>query len=230
MEAVCEPQHMSSTARGATLVQRAQGGDVAAFEQLYREHSAHIHAVCLRLCADAQYAEELTQDVFVRAWQKLEGFRGESAFSTWLHRLAVNVVLGARRSDGRRKARIVSDDLSIHQAPVVGVSEPGARLDLERAIAALPPGTRTVFVLQEVEGYGHQEIAQLTGRAEGTCKALLHRARKLLREALARWTMNSSAARSSRYAPGRQLHFTAGNGGARVVAKTFSGNVKLLRQ
>lgn len=184
MEAVCEVARMKTYAANTPLVQRAQAGDVPAFEQLYRDHVGRVYALCLRLSGDVARAEELTQDVFVRAWEKLESFRGESAFGTWLHRLAVNVVLGERRSEGRRAARLVEDEAAMSSAPTPRASEPGARLDLERAIAALPPGARTVFVLHEVEGYGHGEIAEMTGRAEGTCKALLHRARKLLRETL----------------------------------------------
>lgn len=168
----------------SALVGHAQAGDVSAFERLYGEHVDRVYALCLRMSGDAASAEELTQDVFVRAWERLRGFRGESAFDTWLHRLAVNVSLEARRSQGRRAARFfVTDDLSGFDAAAVEEA-PGERLDLERAIARLPDGARSVFVLHDVEGYRHEEIAALTGRAVGTCKAHLHRARKLLREAL----------------------------------------------
>lgn len=183
--AVCEKVGMSS-AEIAPLVRRAQEGDVSAFEQLYRENVDRVYALCLRLSADATRAEEFTQDVFIRAWEKLSSFRGESAFSSWLHRLAVNVVLSQRRSEGRRAAHeVTTDDLSYFESPSQA-GLPGTAIDLERAIELLPPGARAVFVLHDVEGYKHEEIARLTGRAEGTCKALLHRARKLLREALER--------------------------------------------
>src|SRR5690606_35699496 len=130
-------------------------------------------------------AEELTQDVFVRAWEKLATFRGDSSFGTWLHRLAINIVLGRRRADGRRSARIVlTHDLTIYEKAGEAGAKAGESLDLEAALAALPEATRGVFVMHEVEGYTHQEIAELTGRAEGTCKALLHRARRLLKEKL----------------------------------------------
>jgi RNA polymerase sigma-70 factor, ECF subfamily len=185
MEAVCEVERMSASTADATLVQRAQAGDTAAFERLYRDNTGRIYALCLRLSGDAVRAEELTQDVFVRAWQKLSTFRGDSAFSTWLHRLEVNLVLGEHRAEGRRRAWLVPEDPTEIDLPAPTRTTPGDALDLERAIAALPPSARTVFVMHEVEGYGHEEIAQLTGRAEGTSKALLHRARKLLREALA---------------------------------------------
>jgi len=176
---------MSTGTAEAPLVQRAQSGETAAFERLYREHCGRVYALCLRLSGDAVRAEELTQDVFVRAWQKLGTFRGDSAFSTWLHRLTVNVVLGSRRSEGRRLAKVSPEDLDVLEVAAPMRTLPGERLDLERAIAALPQSARTVFVMHEVEGYGHEEIGRLTGRAEGTSKALLHRARKLLREALA---------------------------------------------
>ncbi len=185
MEAVCEKPDVS-IAEIAPLVRRAQEGDVSAFEQLYRENVGRVYALCLRLSADSNRAEEFTQDVFIRAWEKLGSFRGESAFTSWLHRLTVNVVLSQRRSEGRRAAHeVTTDDLSYFDGEAKA-SLPGMGIDLERAIEMLPPGARAVFVLHDVEGYKHGEIAQLTGRAEGTCKALLHRARKLLREALER--------------------------------------------
>ena len=170
----------------AEVVRRAQAGDVAAFERLYRENQNRVFAVCLRLSGDGNRAEELTQDVFVRAWEKLATFKGESAFSTWLHRLAVNVVLGDKRSEKVRVGKVmVTDDLEAFDAPTRR-SDPGDGIDLERAIATLPPGARAVFVLHDVEGYKHEEIAQMQGTAVGTCKAQLHRARRLLREALGR--------------------------------------------
>ncbi|MBI4499930.1 MAG: RNA polymerase sigma factor [Gemmatimonadetes bacterium] len=165
----------------------AQSGDQDAFERLYRENVGRIYALCLRLSGDAVHAQSLTQDVFVRAWEKLPSFRGESAFSSWLHRLAVNVVLSGRRVDVRRERRVtITDDLE--SVPAAGTREApaGLALDLERAIAGLPPGARAVFVLHDIEGYEHQEIAEMTGIATGTSKAHLFRARRLLREALDR--------------------------------------------
>lgn len=168
-------------------VRRAQQGETAAFEQLYHAHVGRVYALCLRLCGDPARAEELTQDVFVRAWEKLESFQGKSAFSTWLHRLAVNVVLGDRRSEGVRVHRVfTTDEPEKYELPSTRGSDPGTAMDLERAIAMLPPGARTVFVLHDVEGYKHEEIARMQGSAVGTCKAQLHRARRLLREALGR--------------------------------------------
>lgn len=170
---------------GGSLVERAARGDVDAFEELYRENVGRVYLLCLRMCGDPSRAEELARETFIRAWRKLGSFRGASAFSTWLHRVAVNVVLGDRRSAMRREARMkpAGDDLS-HDL-LAAEPCPGQALDLERSIAALPEGARTVFVLHDVEGYRHKEIARLTGVAEGTSKAQLHRARKLLRKALA---------------------------------------------
>lgn len=168
------------------VVRRAQEGDVAAFEQLYRQNLDRVYAVCLRIAGDTVRAEELTQDVFVRAWEKLGSFEGKSAFSTWLHRLAVNVCLGERRSEGVRVGKVfTTDDLEIYESPT-RMPDPGQAIDLERAIATLPRGARTVFVLHDVEGFKHEEIARMQGSAVGTCKAQLHRARRLLREALGR--------------------------------------------
>ena len=162
-------------------VARARAGDAGAFRGLYEAHVGRVYALCLRMTGDRWDAEELTQDVFVRAWEGLGSFRGESRFSTWLYRLAVNTVLMARRTTRRRERRIVLADRT---APVEGQHE--ERLDLERAIAGLPEGCRTVFVLHDVEGWLHEEIATFAGIAIGTSKAHLFRARRLLRKALTR--------------------------------------------
>jgi RNA polymerase sigma-70 factor (ECF subfamily) len=166
------------------LVRAVRSGNLAAFERLYRSTVGLVYALCLRMSGDAARAEELTQDVFVRAWQKLATFRGESAFATWLTRLAVNVVLSERRDRGRRDARLTPVDDLEALAPAAPQSPPGSALDLERAIAELPEQARRVFVLHDVEGWGHSEIARATGLAIGTCKSHLHRARALLREVL----------------------------------------------
>lgn len=179
----------SSVPLADPLVSRAQAGDAAAFERLYRDHVGRVYAVCLRLSGDAVRAEELTQDVFVRAWEQLASFRGESAFSTWLHRLAVNTVLQTKRGEARYERRVATtDDLEAadRTALIRSGGGPALRLDLERAIAALPPGAREILVLYDIEGYTHGEIAALTGIAPGTSKAQLHRARRLLREALSK--------------------------------------------
>jgi RNA polymerase sigma-70 factor, ECF subfamily len=180
----------SHTGNGDSDVARAAAGDRAAFERLYRQHLNRVFSLCARMVADRGRAEELTQDVFVRAWEKLHLFRGESSFATWLHRLTVNVVLNARKSEGRQKSRFEENDeeqgMDAH-AGIVGMPlAPGDLLDLEKAIEKLPPGARRVFVLHDVEGYKHEEIAEMLGVTSGATKAQLHRARLLLREALNR--------------------------------------------
>jgi RNA polymerase sigma-70 factor (ECF subfamily) len=166
------------------LVERAQDGDREAFEQIYREQVGRIHALCWRLTGDADLAEELTQEAFVRAWRKLHLFRGRSALSTWLHRLTVNVVMADHRVHGTRRQRETSLDDVRSDRLVARQEATGIGLDLERAIATLPPRARSVFVLHDVEGYGHAEIAEISDMAIGTSKAHLHRARELLRKVL----------------------------------------------
>ena len=164
----------------------AATGDREAFERLYRANSGRVFALCIRMVGDRSNAEELTQDVFVRAWGKLSQFRGDASFSTWLHRLAVNVVLNARKQQGRHRARHEEMDEASNTLPQGGLPTPGMRLDLEAAIAMLPAGARRVFVLHDVEGYTHEEIAEQSGVTTGSTKSQLHRARMLLREALNR--------------------------------------------
>jgi RNA polymerase sigma-70 factor (ECF subfamily) len=166
------------------LVRDAQNGDLRAFERLYRENERKVFALCLRMSSDAALAEELTQEVFVRAWRKLGTFRGDSAFSSWLYPVAVNVALSERRSRRRRDLRIVATDdpASLERTP--GTPRPETGFDIEKAMAGLPPGARAVFVLHDVEGRTHDEIAAMLNLASGTSKAQLFRARRLLREAL----------------------------------------------
>lgn len=166
----------------------AAAGDRRAFERLYRAHVDRIFTVCARMTGDRMYAEELAQDVFVRAWDKLGQFRGEAAFGTWLHRLAVNVVLNERKAARRRRDRFedVEDLDSVGKHDSRADEDAGVAVDLEAAIALLPPGARRVFVLHDVEGYTHEEIARMMGVTSGGTKAQLHRARMLLRDALSR--------------------------------------------
>lgn len=179
-----EPLQTESNAPDVAL---AASGDRRAFERLYHSHVNRVFAICARMVGDRTRAEELTQDVFVRAWEKLSQFRGEAAFNTWLHRLTVNVVLNVRKSEGRTRSRFGDDSGEMDDLPVPGsVSVPGAAMDLEAAIAALPKGARRVFVLHDVEGFKHEEIAEMLGITSGGSKAQLHRARLLLREALQR--------------------------------------------
>lgn len=151
---------------------------------MYEKNVGRVYAICLRMCADRQEAERLTQDVFVRVWRKLATFRGQSEFSSWLHRLTVNAVLEDSRSARRRNARVenVADPADYERGTIR--DDPETRMDLERAIAQLPPGARQALVLHDIEGYKHDEIADMLGIASGTVKAQLHRARKLLRDRL----------------------------------------------
>ena len=174
-------------------VAAAQRGDEVAFAALYDAHAARIHALCLGLSGDRAAAAELLQDVFVRAWEQLASFRGESAFGTWLHRLAVNVTLESARRGQRRSLRVqIAADLRVLDGTervarfdaTAPDSDPGVTMDIEHAIARLSPGMRAVFVLHDVEGYQHAEIGERLGIAEGTSKAHLFRARRLLRELL----------------------------------------------
>lgn len=179
--------HRSGDESTRTLISRAQNGDVDAFELIYNEHSGRVYALCLRLMGGEQTAAtELMQDVFVRAWKNLGKFRGESAFSSWLHRLAVNAMLENARSDKRRVARVIPMEDTSQIGTLAPGDSPELRIDLERAIARLPEGARTAFVLHDIEGFQHQEIAAQLGIAVGTVKAQLHRAHKLLIQALDR--------------------------------------------
>lgn len=165
----------------ATDVTRAAGGDARAFERLYRSHEARIFSLARRM-AGADDAPELTQEIFVRAWEKLGTFRGESAFGTWLHRLAINWILSRRESRAIRRRRH-QEDAALENVPArpAGTEH---RMDFEHAIGRLPSGARQVFVLHDVEGYKHEEIAAMLGVTTGTTKAQLFRARMLLRSAL----------------------------------------------
>ena len=168
-------------------IRRAQSGDVDAFELLYREYAGRVYALCLRLKAgDTSEATELMQDVFIKAWRRLETFRGECAFSSWLHRLAVNTMLENARGDNRRIARVLPMDDTSRLAGAARSSGIDLKMDMEDAIASLPKGARLAFVLHDVEGYQHQEIAEQLSVSVGTVKAQLHRARRLLRERLER--------------------------------------------
>ena len=169
------------------LIGRAQAGDMAAFEAIYRKHSPTVYALCLRLSGGVgSDATELLQDVFVRAWRGLVSFREESALSSWLHRLTVNAMLERARGDSRRLARVIPiEEDAGFDAPSMR-DDPDLRMDLESAIALLPEGARVAFVLHDIEGYQHQEIAAQLGVATGTIKAQVHRAHKLLIKALDR--------------------------------------------
>jgi RNA polymerase sigma-70 factor (ECF subfamily) len=159
----------------------AAQGDTAAFERVYRAHLGRVFNLARRM-AGPEAADELTQDVFVRAWQKLGTFRGESSFATWLHRLAVNVIVERFRTLGTQRDRFLPDGETVLE--FTASASPGhydLGMDLQAAIDRLPEGAKTVFVLHDVEGYKHEEIGQLLGVSPGTSKSQLHRARQTLR-------------------------------------------------
>ena len=188
MQAVTAWQHDKKelSAMEERWVDKARAGDRLAFEQLYRSHCDRIHALCWRMCGgDRALAEDMVQEAFVRAWNKLHLFKGDSKFGTWMHRLTVNVVLSDRRIRVKRVHRETEFDGDLERV-LVGERDvfAGLRKDLEAAIAGLPERARTVLVLYDIEGYQHNEIAEMTGMAVGSSKAQLHRARKLVREVL----------------------------------------------
>jgi len=162
----------------------AARGDVRAYERLYRGHAARIFNLARRM-ASPDLAPDLTQDIFVRAWEKLGTFRGDAAFGTWLHRLAINVILTRRAAAATERGRIRYEEGLLESIPAKG-SGPRADLsvDFERALERLPDGARTIFVLYDVEGFKHDEIAEMLEISVGTSKAQLHRARMLLRRHL----------------------------------------------
>ena len=160
-----------------SLVLRAKQNDYQAYEQLYRLHVGRVYALCLRLCNDRDMAEDLAQEAFVLAWRKLDGFRGDSAFGSWLYRIATNAALSYLRKQKPFAHSLDIDDVE----PGVHVDDTGEQMGLERAISLLPPGARAVFVLYSLEGYTHGEIARMLKIAQGSSKAQLHRARQLLK-------------------------------------------------
>ena len=171
-------------AREATDVAAAASGEPEAFERLYRAHVGRVYSLACRLAGPSN-ADELTQDVFVRAWQKLDTYRGEARFGSWLYRLAVNSIYGSLRSEAAEQRRRVESEVPLALAQ--GRRDtPEIRLDFEVAIERLPTGAREVFVLHDVEGYKHREIAEMVGITAGTSKSQLHRARMILRDHLHR--------------------------------------------
>ena len=177
----------------ADAIRQAQQGDAAAFEHIYRLHSRRVYALCLRMVGNTAEAEDLTQEAFLQLFRKIQTFRGESAFSTWLHRLAVNVVLMRLRKKGLPEVSLEEetepDEETGGPRRDVGAPDPALvggidRVHLERAIAQLPPGYKLVFLLHDVQGYEHNEIAEIMGCSIGNSKSQLHKARMRLRELL----------------------------------------------
>ena len=172
----------------AVLVDAARRGDMRAFERLYRLHSGRVLGLCLRMTRQREIAEDCVQQTFIRAWRSLAAFEGRSAFATWLHRIAVNEVLTNRRNRGTRSESSSlpsleeDEDAFENVADTTVAADSSDVMDMEKALASLPEGSRHVVVLQAVYGYSHEEVADMLGIAVGTCKAQLHRGRKLLRE------------------------------------------------
>jgi len=181
-------QRRQAAAADNELATRCRQGDARAFEELYRAHAGRLYSLILRMAGSAQDAEDLLQEVFLTAHRKLGSFRGESTLGTWLYRLAVNQCLDFLRGRQTRMARATDslDEEGAAEPADIAPVVPSAitRLDLERAIAALPHGCRTAFVLHDVEGLEHREIARLLGVSEGTSKSQVHKARMKLRAAL----------------------------------------------
>lgn len=161
---------------------RAQRANVGAFESLYRAHIDRVYGLCLRMTGNVSEAEDCAQEAFIQAWRQLANFRGDSSLATWLHRIAVNAVLGRMRKSRREQDRIRAVGESWPEAGTVGDS--GGLRDIEHAMDSLPSGARHVFVLHAVYGYSHEETGEMLGIASGTSKAQLHRAKRLLAQQL----------------------------------------------
>lgn len=183
-----ETAHKAPPGFDFALTQAAAGGDMSAFEQLYQRHNRRVYSLCLRMTQNVSEAEDLAQEVFIQLFRKVGSFRGDSAFTTWLHRLTVNQVLMHFRKrsvrdektteEGETPEQIVRGTENPNQMPVVD------RIALDRAIAQLPPGYKSVFILHDVEGHEHEEVAKMLGCSVGTSKSQLHKARMKMRRLL----------------------------------------------
>jgi RNA polymerase sigma factor (sigma-70 family) len=181
---VIDAKERFSVDHESELIIRAQKGDQAAFHQLYENHYRRVYALCWRMLADKDSAEDVCQEVFVQLWQKIANFRGESKFATWLHSVATNTVLGHLRKQKNWLQRIFSiEDQSVLEASVELVDE-SESMRLELKIQQLPERARLVFVLFAIEGYRHEEIAKMLNMAVGSSKSQYHRAKRLLRKSL----------------------------------------------
>ena len=164
------------------LIRQAQRSDARAFEELYRMHVDRIYGICLRMTGNVSEAEDCAQEAFIQAWNKMDKFRGDSAFSTWLHRIAVNSVLGRIRKAKREQDRLTA--VGEIEGTTVTTGDTGELRDLSEAVDRLPQGARNVFVLHAIYGYSHNETGEMLGIATGTSKAQLHRAKRLLAQQL----------------------------------------------
>ena len=185
-------QLSASTGRAEemALVERCRRGDLAAFEAIYRTHSGRLYSVACRMLGNPADAEDLLQEIFLAAHRKLDSFRGESALGTWLYRLATNLCLDHLRSRAAKSSQVtdaIDDEPALADIGSRRVADRTVdRMDLERALAQLPEGCRTAFVLHDVEGLEHREVAEVLGIAEGTSKSQVHKARLRLRTILGR--------------------------------------------
>lgn len=182
-EPTLEPRPRPAAGGDSVDAALAGAGDTAAYERLYRRHAGRIHGLALRMMGPDE-AEECTQEVFIRAWEKLGSFRGDAAFGTWLYRLGVNTILTLRAKRSRHQERVIPAEDEVLAAAPARPSGSGSRMDLEKALRRIPPGARDVFVLHDVEGFRHEEIASMLSINIGTSKSQLHRARMLLRRHL----------------------------------------------
>jgi RNA polymerase sigma-70 factor (ECF subfamily) len=179
------PFQVTMSQAGPNPMVRGWAPDVDGFEQLYRQHAPRLYALATRISGSPTEGEDLLQEIFVQAYRKLEGFRGDSAVGTWLYRLAVNYCLDYVRSRRGKMVKLTTQlDVDNGWEPSIRDDRAADRLDLERAIRLLPDGCREVFVLHDVEGYNHQEIAAMLGIAEGTSKSQVFKARQKLRAIL----------------------------------------------
>ena len=173
---------MQTTADENTLISGIKTGDRAAFRQIYEKYVSRMYALALRMAGNTQAAEDLTQEIFIRVWNKIGLFNGKSSFHTWITRVAINVILNQVRSRGTNK------ELDINKLTRLTANESAydreTIMDLENAVSRLPPRARLVLILHDIEGYKHNEISRMAGIAEGTSKALLHKARKMVRKEL----------------------------------------------
>ena len=198
-ETASEPE--SARAADYELAQKAAAGDVDAFEQIYWKHHRRVFGICLRMTKNVHEAEDVTQQVFLNLFRKIGSFRGDSAFTTWLHRITVNQMLMHIRTNKIRKEETTEDGElpEVSSAPLLKSSNPNqiiSRLHLNEAIAKLADGYRKVLILHDIEGFEHDEIAQILGCASGTSKSQLHKARRVLRQLLT--SGNASNRRTSK--------------------------------
>lgn len=179
-----QPKILKTRCREEDLVLQAKAGSHTAFEELYRMHLDHVYAICIRILSDRFKAEEVTQKIFIRAWIKLQSFRGDSRFSSWLYRLSVNMILDELKLNRTKDDSNIEKERSVLFNASCSESARNLQLDLNSAIDSLPPQARIIFVMHDVVGFTHEEIAEALSLAAGTCKAHLSRARRLLREGL----------------------------------------------